>query len=184
MEAWRRHESEGTDMRGLSPQAVFVHNAPAGGFKRVSEEHLAIATAEHYHDEAIAMGGIIELPDGTRYSHPLLTEYIGECREVIRLRYDHSQISVLPDQKGEELIVAPRRVKVGCKDEDELAKQAELQAKLKKLIGAMVKPLDYEPGAVAAMSPSPDGGQRPPLQAEPEKFKRPTKALDFADLEL
>jgi hypothetical protein len=140
MDAWREHSSEGTDMHGLSPRAVFVHNTPVGGFKRIPDEQLAIATAEHYKDETIALGGIIELPDGTRYSHPLLTEYVGECREVIRLRYDHSRISVLPDQKGEEIIVAPRRVRVGTNDQAELARQSEMHGKVKNLIAGFAAP--------------------------------------------
>ena len=76
MEAWREHNSEGTDMCGLTPRAVFVQCAPPSGFPRISEEQLAFATAQHFENEHIETGGIIELrrwlallssaPDSTR----------------------------------------------------------------------------------------------------------------------
>jgi hypothetical protein len=135
MEAWRDHLSEGTDMNGLSPRAVFNHATPQGGFERISEERLNLATAERYPDEGILAGGIIQLPDGSRYSHPLLVLIPkGEKRTCIRLRHDHSSISVLPSKNGEETIVAPRRIRVGGNDPDELARQTEQQALLEKTI--------------------------------------------------
>jgi hypothetical protein len=163
MEAWRDHSSQGTDMHGLSPRAVFVHNTPQQGFERISEERLNIVTAERYPDEAIAKGGIIELPDGSRYSHPLLALLPrGEKRMVIRLRHDHSSISVLPAKNGEEIIVAPRRVRVGGNDPDELARQAERQALIEKTIAGFGT-RDLGPAVWADRNPDPE-----PLTLKPE----------------
>jgi hypothetical protein len=147
MEAWRDHNSEGTDMCGMTPRAVFVQCSPASGFPRISEEQLAFATAQHFENEHIEIGGIIELRDGTRYSHPLLAGLAGQKREVVRLRHDHSFITVLPAAKGDPTITAPRCKRVGMKDPDELARQMELQNRLEKLAGEVVRPLIYEPGA-------------------------------------
>ena len=151
METWRAHESRGTDMDGLSPRAVFVHNTPATGFRRISDAQLAWATAEHFPERTIQEGGIIELPGGGRYSHPHMILIQGEKREVARLRHDHSQISVLPAAKGEEIIFAPRRVRVGTDDPDELAKQTEMQRKIRNLCEQIGKQ-----GAEAA----PEGGRQ------------------------
>jgi len=71
----------------------------------------------------------------------------GEHREVARLRHDHEQISVLPSAKGEAVIIARRRTRVGTNDPDQLAAAMELQNRERKLVGQMVKPLDYEPGS-------------------------------------
>lgn len=45
MEAWREHNSEGTDMYGLSPHAVFGQCAPASGFPPICKDQLSLATA-------------------------------------------------------------------------------------------------------------------------------------------
>ncbi len=210
MESWREHNSEGTDMHGLTPRAVFVQCGPACGFPRISEEQLALATAQHFENERIETGGIIELRDGSRYSHPLLIPLAGQKREVVRLRHDHSFVTVLPAQKGDESISAPRRVRVGMKDPDELARQMELQNRVNKLAGATVKPLEYDPGSqfedsiskteptkgVQIIRPSEFvTGQEPPpiapgceigsveFMMENDRYKSRVKPLDFADLE-
>jgi hypothetical protein len=209
MDAWREHNSEGTDMHGLTPHAVFVQCSPASGFPRVSEEQLAFATAQHFENERIEKGGIIELRDGSRYSDPLLVAVAGQKREVVRLRHDHSFVTVLPAQKGQQAITAPRRVRVGMNDPDELARQMELQNRLEKLAGAMVKPLEYDPGSQlpdvalrdgapkAAQVIDPSGftaaQQAPPLALpeigsveylmEHDRYKKQVKVMDFADLE-
>jgi hypothetical protein len=199
MEAWRDHNSEGTDMCGMTPRAVFVQNSPASGFPRISEEELAFATAQHFENEHIALGGIIELRDGSRYSHTLLAPLKGQKREVVRLRHDHSFITVLPAQKGEPTITAPRRVRVGMKDPDELARQSEFQAKLQKLAGEIVKPMEYEPGAqFAAAAPESEPAEAAPQAPPPapenyvssveflmenDRYQRCVKPLDFSDLE-
>jgi hypothetical protein len=153
MDAWREHNSQGTDMCGLTPHAVFIQCSPVSGFRRISDDDLAFATAQHFENEHIEKGGIITLPDGVRYAHPLLIRTAGQKREVVRLRHDHSFITVLPAQKGEEPIVAPRRIRVGMNDPDELARQMELQNRVNKMAGATVKPMEYDPG-----SHSPDVG--------------------------
>ena len=210
MDAWREHSSKGTDMCGLTPHAVFVQCSPASGFPRISEEQLAFATAQHFENERIEKGGIIELRDGSRYSHPSLVAIAGQKREVVRLRHDHSFVTVLPAQKGEETVTAPRRVRVGMKDPDELARQMELQNRLEKLAGAMVKPLEYDPGSqfsavnsqqeaprsaqvihpselIAAQEAPPPGSGREigsvEYLMERDRYRRRVKPLDFADLE-
>ncbi len=200
MEAWRDHNSEGTNMNGLTPRAVFVQSSPPAGFRKISDDDLTFATAQHFQNEYIAVGGIIELRDGRRYSHPLLAPLAGQKREVVRLRHDHSFITVLPAQKGEAAIRADSRTRVGCNDPDELARQSELQARLRKLAGEFAKPLEYEPGAAMPEQVSgarcqvtekevepagPNGANEisgPEFLAEREEKKR-RKILDFPDLE-
>jgi hypothetical protein len=186
MEAWREHNSEGTDMYGLTPHAVFVQCSPPAGFRRISDDDLAFATAQRFENRQIRTGGIIELPDGSRYSHPLLIGLAGHKREVVRLRHDHSSVTVLGARKGEEPIIAARRVRVGMNDPDELARQMELQNRLRKLTGAVVKPLEYNPGAQ-----SPEANPAEPMREigsvefmmERDRYKRRAKPLDFGDLE-
>jgi hypothetical protein len=194
-------------MHGLTPQAVFVQCAPASGFPRISEEQLALATAQHFENEHIETGGIIELRDGSRYSHPLLIPLAGQKREVVRLRHDRSFVTVLPAQKGEESINAPRRTRVGVSDPDELARQMELQNRILKIAGTTVKPLEYDPGArFEGPKAAPEQPKvqviRPeefiPEQADPapgteigsveflmenDRYKRRAKPMAFADLE-
>jgi hypothetical protein len=208
MVEFRQHLSDGNDMDGFAPEAVFQQNISAGGFRRISDEELAWHTAERF-DVLIRKGGIIQLRDGKRYSDPQLLRIIGERREVARVRHDHEQISVLPAAKGEEAIIAKLRTDVGVDDPDELSRHAELQARLRKLVGAMVKPLDYDPGA---QFPNAESKSEPPKAAqvihpsefmaaqqappEPEpyvssvefmmehdRYKSRVKPLDFADLE-
>jgi len=199
VDAWREHNSEGTDMYGLTPRAVFVQCSPASGFPRISEDQLALATAQHFENERIEKGGIIELRDGSRYSHPLLLGITGQKREVARLRHDHSFVTVLPAHKGEEAVIAPRRVRVGMNDPDELARQMELQNRINRLAGETVKPLEYDPGsqfaAVGSNREAPKAAQQsaPPLSKpeigsveflmEHDRYKRQVKVMDFADLE-
>ena len=206
---FRQRPSDGNDMDGFAPEAVLRQNTPAGGFRRVSDEELAWKTAEHF-SVLVSKGGIIQLRDGKRYSDPQLLLIQGEYREVARLRHNHEQISVLPSAKGEEVIIAKRRLRVGVNDPDELAHAMELQKRLRKLAGAMVKPLDYDPGSqflaqpeapkaaqvihpsefmAAQESPDPEPPSSPdfPEISSMEwqsqgKGPRP-KAWDFADLE-
>lgn len=145
MKAWRDHPSEGTDMDGLSPRAVFEHNKPEGGFRRLSDEEIAFKTAEHIPGKLIKKGGIVKLRDGKRYSHPSLILIQRQKREIVRLRDDHSKIYVLPQRKGEEPIVAPLRVRVGNHDPENLAREMELQTKILKLAGSSIKPLELQP---------------------------------------
>jgi hypothetical protein len=150
MEKWRDHESNGTDMRGLSPRAVFVHNSPPEGFRRISEETLALATAEHFENETIETGGIIQLRDGKRYSDPQLLLIQGEHREVARLRHDDSFVLVLAARKGEQTILAQRRVPVGANDPANLAAQSEYLARVRKLVR------NWAPKQVSEENPQPD----------------------------
>jgi hypothetical protein len=200
MEAWREHNSEGTDMYGLTPRAVFVQCSPTSGFPRISEDQLALATAQHFENERIGKGGVIKLRDGSRYSHPLLIGIAGQKREVVRLRHDHSFVTVLPAQKGEETIIAARRVRVGMKDPDELARQMELQNRINKLAGRPIGSLEYDPAshfAAAQEAPEPEPHRLPDFPEigsvewesnrkrhcpEPRGFPE-AEPLDFADLE-
>lgn len=190
MEQWRAHESEGTDMDGLSPRAVFHQNTPASGFIRLTDREIAWKTAEHFLSVKIRKGGVIELRDGKRYSHPALTRIAGEKREIVRLRDDHSKVTVLPAAKGEDVIIAERRTRVGTNDAENLSQQMELKKRLQKLVGEIVSPLELNPDGLEsprAITPA------PPRQPEPERQistsaymmarveRRPI--LDFADLE-
>jgi hypothetical protein len=146
MAEFRLLPSDGNDMDGFAPEAVLRQNTPAGGFHRVSDEELAWKTAEHF-DVKIAKGGIVQLRDGKRYSDPQLLLIQGESREVARHRNDHEQISVLPSAKGEAVIIAKRRTRVGVDDPDQLASEIELQRRLRKLAGEFTKPMEYDPGS-------------------------------------
>lgn len=209
MTEFRQRPSDGNDMDGFAPEAVFQSNAPSSGFRHISDEELGWKTAEHF-NVLIAKGGIIQLRDGKRYSDPQLLLIQGEHREVVRLRHNREQISVLPSAKGEEAIMARRRGRVGVDDPDELARQMELQNRLRKLAGEMVKPLDYDPGsqflAVNSQQGAPKAAQvihpsefiaaqeaPPPLPEreigsveylmEQDRYKKRVKVMDFADLE-
>ena len=209
MAEFRQRPSDGNDMDGFAPEAVFRQSTPAGGFHRISDEELAWKTAEHF-NVLIAKGGIIQLRDGKRYSDPQLLLIQGQHREAVRLRHDHEQISVLPSAKGEEAIIAKRRGRVGANDPDELARQMELQNRLRKLVGEMVRPLGYDPASpflvvnsqgeapkaaqvihpsefIAAQetpSPVPDreiGSVE--FLMEHDRYKKRVKVMDFADVE-
>jgi hypothetical protein len=207
MVEYRQRPSDGNDMDGFAPEAVFRQNAPAGGFRRISDEELAWATAEHF-SVLIGKGGIVQLRDGKRYSGPELLLIQGEHREAVRLRHDHEQISVLPSAKGEEPIIARRRVRVGVNDPDQLARAMELQNRLRKLVGGMVKPLAYDPDSqYLSESPKPEAPKAAQVihpseffaaQEAPEpsrdissaewlmengRYKKRVKPLDFADME-
>jgi hypothetical protein len=186
---------------------VLHNNTPAGGFRRISDEELAWNTAKHF-DVKIAKGGIIQIRDGKYYSDPQLLLIQGEKREIVRLRHDHEQVSVLPSAKGEAVIIAKLRTRVGGNDPDELAHAMELQKRLRKLVGAMVKPLDYEPGSAlpdeaakpqapkASEAINPDEFMAAQKSPEPPKLpdfpeissmewqmRRKPRGIDFADLE-
>jgi hypothetical protein len=209
MAEFRQRPSDGNDMDGFAPEAVFRQNTPAEGFRRITDAELTWHTAEHF-EVLIRKGGIIQLRGGTRYSDPQLVLLQGERRQVARARHDHGQISVLPHAKGEEAIIAKRRIRVGTNDPDELSRQMELQTRLRKLTGAMVKPLEYEPGSqFAAVKSEPPkasdmiqpsefvAAQEPPpldpsrelgsveFMMERDRYKRHIKRpMDFKDLEL
>jgi hypothetical protein len=87
---------------------------------------------------------------------------------------------VLPTAKGEEAIIAKRRARVGVNDPDELSRQIELQARLRKLAGAMVKPLEYDPGA---QFPDAEPKSEPPKSADvihPSEFMAAQQAPPVA----
>jgi len=58
---------------------------------------------------------------------------------------------------------------MGVNDHDELSRQMELQTRLRKLTGAMVMPLEYDPGA---QFPDVEPKSEPPRSAQ-EFFGRP-----------
>jgi hypothetical protein len=198
----RQRLSDGNDMDGFAPEAVFRQNVPTGGFRRISDEELSWTTAEYF-NVLIRTGGVVQLRDGKRYSAPELLLIAGEHRQAVRLRHDHEQISVLPSAKGEDVIIAKRRARVGVNDPDQLASAMELQNRLRKDVGGMVKPLDYDPGA--SLEPEPPkaaqvihpsefiAAQEAPEPSqeisssewlmENDRYKKRVKPLDFADLE-
>lgn len=179
----------------MTPRAVFTQNSPPAGFRRISDVDLDFATAQRFENERIELGGIIELRDGTRYSNDLLITIVGQKHEMVRLRHDHSFISVLPAHKGEEIIIAARRVRVG-KDADEVSKANEHLNHLRKLVDAVTTPLEYEPGAQFAEAAPPTPPVQPSaLPPAPEQEissvayfmegdgKNLKKPMTFADLE-
>jgi hypothetical protein len=186
MAEFRQRPSDGNDMDGFAPEAVFRRSAPAGGFRRISDEELDWKTAEHF-SVLVNKGGIIQLRDGKRYSDPQLLLIQGEHREAVRLRHDHEQISVLPSAKGEEVIIAKRRARVGVDDPDQLASAIELQQRLRKLAGQFTKPLDYDPGSqFVAANPEPEAPKASQV-IHPSEFMSAQEApepapLDFAEI--
>jgi hypothetical protein len=78
-------------------------------------------------------------------------------------------------------------------DPDELARQMELQNRLRKLAGAIVKPLEYDPGSQLpdvvpkneAAAPAPEHDEIGSVEylMEHDRYKRQVKVMDFADLE-
>ena len=203
MAEFRQRPSDGTDMDGFAPEAVFRQNTPTSGFRRISDEELAWHTAEYF-EVKIGVGGIIQLRDGKRYSDPRLLLLQGEHREIARLRHDHERVSVLPAAKGQEIIIAARRARVGVNDPDELARQMEIQTRLRKITGEMVKPLDYDPGqggreeppkATQVIHPSEFMAAQQEVEAEPyissgeylmegDRLKKRERAvMGFADME-
>jgi hypothetical protein len=141
--AWRDEinmmSGEASGLLGLTRQAAwrqFQRPQAEIAARRPTEDQIRQAFAEHYQDETIEPGGVITLPDGLRYDHPLLgePEYARHTRNVVRYRDDHTFINVLA---GEENIMARRRVRVGVNDPDELSRQCEQKARLEKLLKAM-----------------------------------------------
>jgi hypothetical protein len=184
MAEFRQRPSDGNDMDGFAPEAVFRQNTPAGGFRRISDEELAWKTAEHF-SVLINKGGIVQLRDGKRYSAPELLLIAGQHREAVRLRHDHEQISVLPSAKGEAVIIAKRRVRVGVDDPDQLASAMELQTRLRKLAGQFTKPLDYDPGSQFVDGNSKVEAPKASQAIHPSEFMAAQPApepLDFAEI--
>ena len=189
MVEFRQRPSDGNDMDGFAPEAVLHNSAPAGGFRRISDEELAWKTAEHF-DVKIAKGGIIQLRDGKRYSDPQLLLIQGENREVARLRHDQEQVSVLPSAKGEEVIIAKRRGRVGVNDPDELSREIELQRRLRKLAGQFTKALDYDPTSALLDGPAQPVAPKAVQVIHPSEFMsaqespepEPPKSPDFPEI--
>lgn len=189
------HKPSGANgLKGLSPAAAYQEFASDADRERrkLSEGEITLAFAEMFEQRTIQTGGIIELKDGMRYSHPSLLAIQGQKRDVKRSRNDRSYVIVLPAWKGEEPVVAVRRERVGHHDPEKLSQQVELLASIKKTV-------------IAALPPAPPLAQvmgEPPLPVRrwrrwtsaevarkmreieedltPEK---PIKALDFADIE-
>jgi len=158
---------------------------PVSGFRQIPEDQLVFATAQHFENQLIRKGGIIELRGGLQYFHASFTRLAGQKREVVRLRHDHSFITVLPAQKGQPEIIAPRRIRVGMKDDQELSRQMELHKRIEKIVGESVKPLEYDPGAQFPESEPPKSADviHPSefmgAQESPEPKSEP---LDFAEI--
>jgi hypothetical protein len=144
--AWRDEinmmSGEASGLLGLTRQAAwrqFQRPEAEIAARRPTEDQIRQAFAEHYQDEIIEPGGAVTLPDGLRYDHPLLgePEYARHTRDVVRYRDDHSFIIVLAAQKGDENIIARRRVRVGVNDPEGLSRECEHKGRLEKLLKAM-----------------------------------------------
>lgn len=204
MEVWRTHPSDGTDMQGLSPRAVFLQNTPGAGFRQPTAEEWAVIDSEVFSNRKILPGGVIELPDAKRYGLPgEITLEQGQWRDVVRQRSNPSEIRLVPRKKGEAKLVAHLRPRVGANEPDELARQMELQNRVRKIAGEPVKALEYDPGSqleppraaqvihpsefIAAQEAAPPAPEceisSSEYLMEDESYKKRVKPLDFADLE-
>lgn len=160
MDEYNHRPSQANGLDGLAPMAAYREFAPPAeerARRQVTEEQLELAFAEHYPERLILRGGIIALPDGkrgvVRYDSPLLWAMSGERREVVRPRGDDSAVLVLPARKGEEVIVATKRVRVGTRDAQALAKASERLARMRKLAIAIMPRLDAEEKVAEAREP-------------------------------
>jgi hypothetical protein len=186
---WREHPSEGTDMRGLSPRAVFVHNTPSQGFTQLSEEDFAIKFAETFPDELIECGGIVTLPDKSRYSSPLLTLIPkGELRTVKRFRHEKNFIVVLPTRSDDEAIIADRRGRYGA-DTEATGAEIERQKHMRKVVAEFYgKQESSAGGQVSGQNsefriPNPDSSSISSVewQAERIHISPPVAAMDLTE---
>jgi len=117
MEEWRTHPSTGTDMNGLSPRAVFLRETPPEGFRKPDDAERRLLSAEWYPNRMISAGGIVELPDGSRYGLPgELKELQGFKRHIVRMPDDRSLIIVKALRKGQPDVIAHLRPRLGIDD--------------------------------------------------------------------
>ncbi len=151
VEQYNHTPSRANGLDGLAPLAAYREFQPPAeerARRQVTEIDLALAFAEHYPDRLILPGGIIELPDGkrgvVRYDSPLLWDLSNQRREVVRSRGDHSAVLVLPSRKGEEIIVAKKRLRVGTRDALALGNASETLARMRKLAAAIMPRLDAQ----------------------------------------
>jgi transposase InsO family protein len=152
IEEYNHRLSQANGLNGLSPASAFQKYQPGAeevSARRPSEEELIVYFSEEI-ERSILEGGIVELPDGKRYSHPLLTDCKGEVRRVKRARHDHSYVVVLPDVKGEEIIIAPKRIRVGTHDPDALAESSECTARQRKVVDLYAASIRFRGEQLAA----------------------------------
>lgn len=144
---------------------------------RVNPDLLAVAFAQHSPNRTIQTGGTLRLPDGIEYESPELLLIQGEQREVARLRHDNSFVAVLPAKKGQETIVAFRRMRVGTRDAENLARASEYRARLRKvaeLFGAQYR----EDQPVPVDSPAQAASPRVQKPVEVRVEQEPSDARD------
>jgi hypothetical protein len=153
MQHWRDHASEGTDMEGLSPRAVFQRNIPAEGLRKPEETEITAKTAEH-REVTVRTGGIVQF-EGLRYFDPQLLAHQGECFEATRARHDHEQISVLVSEKPRQVIIAARSRLIGANDKAQLVAEMEWRTRLRKQIGATVEPMSMSRALAPRLHPRP-----------------------------
>lgn len=152
VEKYNHAPSAANGLLGLSPAAGYQQFSTdeERALRVVEPGDLTLAFAENFSARTVMQGGIIQLPDGLRYSHPALLFIQGQARDIKRARHDKSFICVIQRDKSEELIVAPRRQRVGIHDSNALAQQSELLASIRKTISASIA---IPPRAVIASSP-------------------------------
>ncbi len=141
---WREHQSEGTDMNGLTPSIVFRRETPAEGFRRVTQQELDRITARVYENVLVQPGGHIDIPEGnyrkTRYYSHELVLIQGQRRTVERSRIDRSRIYVLPARPGDDEIVVPAVPRVGTGDPGLLSKAMAEKRFSRNLLRAATEP--------------------------------------------
>lgn len=185
-EKYNHAPSGANGLRGLSPAAAYHEFSTDAERERraVSNCDLMLAFSENYPQKTILANGIIEMPDGIRYSHNHLLLIQGEKRDIKRARHDKSCICVLPAFKGEEPIVAERRQRVGNHDPDALARHTEMLAAVRKIMIASLP--EAPPLALDYGSPHelPDAGaSHPPRADDAPGSPRLTKEIACEEVE-
>lgn len=164
MEEWREHPSDGTDMDGLSPRAVFLRSMPAGGFRKLEKPELEFLAAEWYPNRVVRAAGIIELPDGTRYGLPgELTQLQGTKRHIVRMPNERGFVLIKAQRKGEPDIVAHLRPRLGI-DDPKLSQWTEAQQRVRKVAEARLEHPSPESNAAEILEPY---GRQGPARRQP-----------------
>jgi hypothetical protein len=143
VEDHNRTESEANGLAGLAPEAAFKTFSPPQSeieTRKVSEERLAIAFAEHF-VRTVRPGGVIDCGEENgmpfRYYSPLLVLLAGEECECSRLRHNDYFIVV---QSGNERIIADRRLSIGIGDTKAISRAEEERARVEKYLLARYAP--------------------------------------------
>jgi hypothetical protein len=132
--------TEARGCNGLTRLAAFRQFQPPAdeiAQRKPNQAALDLAFAEK-DERAIREGGIIELKDGARYSHPQLIEWrlrLGSGAKIPVMRYRRNPELLTVSPPGAEPFIAERRRIVGTKDEALLSDEIEKLAHIRKVVG-------------------------------------------------